>query len=181
MFRCSESWKDSARKSRKNEPTYNQIRHVDEGTSTNLPVIIHRHMALIQVRKCPLTRNRTFLPRNRTRSARPSTFPLHQSHNVLRTAPINPTTQSIPLDQGATPGDEEVLAVSQHLKVLPLRVRVKPSSRSILRWVFCTFVISLNSKAFMQQYSMLPYFPDTPISGHFDFSLPYSVVIIKQI
>ena len=28
---------------------------------------------------------------------------------------------------------------------------------------------------------MFPYFPDTPISGHFDFSLPYSVVTIKQI
>ena len=28
---------------------------------------------------------------------------------------------------------------------------------------------------------MLPYFPDTPISGHFDFTILYCVVNTKQI
>ena len=30
-------------------------------------------------------------------------------------------------------------------------------------------------------YSMLPYFPDTPISGHFDSTILYFVVKTKQI
>ncbi len=28
-------------------------------------------------------------------------------------------------------------------------------------------------------YSMLPYFPDTPISGHFDLTISYIVVTVK--
>ena len=38
-----------------------------------------------------------------------------------------------------------------------------------------------NSLQLRTRYSMLPYFPDTPISGHLDFTILYFVVKGKQI
>ena len=109
MFRPSESWEDSARKSSKNKSNGNQIQHVDEGdfyepasdnsltyginTGEKMPFDEKPNISATKPNKICEAFDFSFASIPQRLANRN-----YQSHNPKR----------ITLDQGATPGDEAV-------------------------------------------------------------------------